>query len=220
MPAFTSSIEADEGISNKVSIYRDAVIEEASQTEFMDPEPPPPGNNMNGMIHYSDDGMPILPSDIVSLTSDQVGQLFSIVEGWYNYLNTLCTEADLRATAAREVRDLVKAYVRKEMKTAGAGEKERAEFYPMDDRYIEANAKYLTADAYYQRLEAVRKVFSKKFQLVSREISRRNGDHGFGDVDDRFGSRSRYNSGGRYGVESGGGDDGEEKAAGTVRRLR
>lgn len=190
MPRFQTPIELDPVLAPKVGMYSDAQNSEGATLDYAEPEDP--RNNPVPDVEYEAGGFPALPQDLTAITSKQLGQLFQAVEAWHEFLNSMLAEADIKATTLREIRDLVKAHVKNELKERGVPSKERDEVFRLDDRFVDANSNFMTARNFAERLDAVKNRLSKRFQLVSREITRRGEDVNFqmGDPDRR--RRSRF----------------------------
>lgn len=199
MPEFKDSLENDAALKPMVDMY-----EEAAEHSPPFARPENPVDSLIDGVDYDTDGFPILPPDLTAITSTNLGRLFQAVEAWHEYLNSMLTEADAQASAAKEIRDISKAKIKEELKDKGYSVADRDECFRLDPRYVYANSQHLKYSVYKDRLEAVKNRMSKRFQLISREISRRSDSFDFGnrDPDKRFPRGDSYEKEGRQGEES------------------
>jgi hypothetical protein len=177
VPKFETPVEADKILAPKIQIYKDAV--DPGDTKL----PPNPGEKRVPGVEYDDDGLPMLPNDLTAIGSRELGQLFHAVEVWHEYLNSILTESDAQTVAAREARDLTKAYIKEDLKAKDVPAKDRDENFRLDPRYIHTNSEYLRLRVATDRVEAIKNRLSKRFQLISREITRRGEEMRYGNID-------------------------------------
>lgn len=133
----------------------------------------------NWGIHFNkpSDEQVILPADITAISSESLGELFTRLTSWTDYVNSQLTMAILEergALKAKEFKEntmLVRrmgAQVKGERVTAVKAEiAVNEEVVALDNEYEE---KY----AYRKLVEMLRDNHERDLQLVSREITRRN----------------------------------------------
>ena len=199
MPEFATPIEEDKEINEKVNQY-----EAAASVEVPFPKPDNPACNPVPEVDYDDEsGVPIIPQDLTALPSRDLGRLFQAIEAWEDYFRSLATEADQEKVKRKEIADLVKAHVKKEMRSQKIAKDEVNEYVKLDPRYIQANTAYLEARFQAEQIEDLKSTVSRRFNMISREITRR-GDDRYGQFDlDRRGSGHPKPSGGDSGFGTG-----------------
>lgn len=169
MTKLYAPIEQDPNLWPKVSMYR-----EAAKVKPNLPSPTDPFTHPVPDVTYDENGFPEMPPDITAISLQELGRLYQAVESWYEYLNSMMTNADVEKNEKKIELELVISTVKKELTDSGVPKSERDEAYRTDFRYIQANAAYLEAQTYFKRVEDVKKWISKRFDLISREITRRS----------------------------------------------
>jgi hypothetical protein len=120
-----------------------------------------------------------LPADITLLSSEQVGETFTVLTAWANYAASTLTMAQLEERNAQRKLDLLenKLLVQK-MGTAIKGERitlVKAQIsidQDIQDLSLEFEEKY----AYRKLVEMMLATYERDLSLVSRELTRRSND--------------------------------------------
>ena len=176
--------EEDDTFNAKIEQYKDVVRVSEKVLKKYGEIPNPTQNPVPG-VEYDEAGFPQMPEDLTAIPSDDLGRLFQALEAFDAYFRTLATDADIRKTTAKEIRDLVKARLRKELRDVGCPESHIDDIIREDPRFISADVEYLQARALAQRMDDYKSIISRRYNLVSREITRR-GNLKFADPDRRF----------------------------------
>lgn len=122
---------------------------------------------------------PVLPSDITVLGSDELGELFTHITAWTDYLNSQVTFAQLEERRAQRDRDkLENMLMLKRMGSQAKGERVtaiKAEI-ACDQDLMDLDNDYEEKYAYRKLLEMMLHNHERDLSLVSREITRRSNE--------------------------------------------
>lgn len=108
-----------------------------------------------------------LPSNLSEMSLDTLGDLLGLMTEYTDYLEMLLAVAKSEMDSTKEQLDLVRALLRKNKKGT---DKSKADDVIIDDRYVEANAKYMEAKTYHDILETNKNVASRRARMLSRMI--------------------------------------------------
>lgn len=120
-----------------------------------------------------------MPSDISTLHSDQLSELFTNLTAWTNYIAGQLAAAQVDEKGIEKRRDMLEAelFVRK------GGNKDKGDTVALiraqiacDPKIVELEERLLEYYAYRKMLEVVYSNFERDTSLVSREITRRTSD--------------------------------------------
>ena len=120
-----------------------------------------------------------MPSDISTLHSDQLSELFTNLTAWTNYIAGQLAAAQVDEKGIEKRRDMLEAelFVRK------GGNKDKGDTVALiraqiacDPKIVELEERLLESYAYRKMLEVVYSNFERDTSLVSREITRRTSD--------------------------------------------
>jgi hypothetical protein len=161
-------------------------------------------------VEYDETGMPVMPLDVTAITLRELGQLFQAMEAWHAYFTSMATDADLERVKHKEILDMVKAHVKSSLRVAVRAKTDADDLVKLDMRYIEANARYLESKAMADRIENLRSMVSRRFNLISREITRRSDENRY----DTFNPEKRFTD------TTGSGGRNDEKDRPGYRQLR
>lgn len=123
-----------------------------------------------------------MPSDISSLHSDQLSELFTNLTAWTNYVAGQLAAAQVDERSLEKRRDMLEAklFVHKEgNKVKGDTVASLKANIASDPQIQDLEEKLLQAYAYRKMLEVVYSNFERDSALVSREITRRSSDGRF-----------------------------------------
>lgn len=118
-----------------------------------------------------------LPADITAVSSEDLGELFTRITAWTDYINSQMAMAVLEERAALKKKDFAENTML--VKRMGAGVKGervttvKAEI-AIDPQIVELDNDYEEKYAYRKLVEMLLNNHERDIQLVSREITRRN----------------------------------------------
>ena len=164
-------IDMDERVQAKVLMYEDT-LKATPQV----PIPPNPKDSPIPGVSYDSRGFPEMPEDLTAITLVELGKLFQAVTVWHEYLSAQVTNADHSKVVRKGISDLVKAEVKKQLREGGMSKAEADDVFRTDMRFIESDTNYIRAKVLADRMEDHKGIISKRFQLISREITRRTGE--------------------------------------------
>lgn len=121
----------------------------------------------------------VLPSDITMLSSDQLGELFTRLTSWTDYIASQLVHAQLEERAAQKALEWNENMMLvKRMQAGVKGERVttvKAEI-SVDERIVELSNQYEEKYAYRKLVEMLLTNHERDLALVSREITRRSND--------------------------------------------
>jgi len=120
---------------------------------------------------------PTLPPDITDISSEELGELFTRLTAWTDYINSQLTTAQLDERAALKKKDFLEnTMLIKRMGAQVKGERVtaiKAEIAIHQD-VVDLDNDYEEKYAYRKLVEMLMNNHERDLQLVSREITRRN----------------------------------------------
>ena len=130
-------------------------------------------------LHFSkpSDKQVVLPADITDIGSEELGELFTRLTAWTDYIASQVTMAQLEERAALKKKEFTEntmlvrrmgAQVKGERVTAVKAE------IAVNEEVVALDADYEEKYAYRKLVEMLRDNHERDLQLVSREITRRN----------------------------------------------
>lgn len=128
-------------------------------------------------FHKPSDEQVKLPADITVVSSEDLGELFTRLTSWADYVNSQLTMAVLEERAALKKKEFMENTML--IKRMGAGVKGervttvKAEIAVNQD-VVDLDNDYEEKYAYRKLVEMLRDNHERDLQLVSREITRRN----------------------------------------------
>jgi hypothetical protein len=180
-------VTEDRALSARLDLY-----EKAGAQALPWPAPDPIANPVPG-VTYDSSGFPMLPDDVTALNSQDLGRLFYACQIWHSYVSDRATEAAISEREQKAKLALVKAHVRVDIRTRSAATKDDVDDrYRIDARFIDAETRYLVARAKAELIEAGLSTISKRFTMLSREISRRTGDFAIDTMNPDLRAERRY----------------------------
>ena len=114
-----------------------------------------------------------LPSNVNSLTARELGEIYSLMCNYCDYISGVTIRAKNETINANERLSLIRAHIRKE-KTGTAQVKEDATI--CDVRYLEANAEWLEAQELFELLQSREEAARRDLRVLSRLIETRKMD--------------------------------------------
>lgn len=130
-------------------------------------------------LHFSkpSDEQVILPPDITEISSEQLGELFTRLTAWTDYINSQLVMAQLEERAVLKKKDFLEnTMLVRRMGSQAKGERVtaiKAEIAVHQD-VIDLDNEYEEKYAYRKLVEMLLTNHERDLQLVSREITRRN----------------------------------------------
>lgn len=125
------------------------------------------------------DGQVELPSDITAISSDDLGELFTRLTAWTDYIASQKVMAELEERAALKAKDFLEnTMLIKRMGATVKGERitaVKAEISIHPD-LVELDMDYEQKHAYRKLVEMLLNNHERDLSLVSREITRRSND--------------------------------------------
>ncbi len=172
---FNAEMSLEEG----VSLYRqsaEAALKATQQKGFISPPAPcyvgPHGNQ----IQY----MGEIPTDLTTLTDDQLGWYMGLLSEYNGYVQFQLAEADANVTAAKAEETFVEASLRLSYKKDDEDKKrsnpERDDCVQTDRRYVEVHARTVYYEAYWRIAKAIALRAEQNFNAISRRITQRGQD--------------------------------------------
>jgi hypothetical protein len=133
-----------------------------------------------GLTFYKPEGEQVrLPSDITAIGSEDLGELFTRLTAWTDYINSQLTLAQLEERAALKKKD----FTENTMLIKRMGAQAKGERVTTVKAEIAVNPELVTLDNDYEEKYAYRKLVEmlltnheRDLSLVSREITRRSND--------------------------------------------
>lgn len=119
---------------------------------------------------YDQNGQPFdghLPTNITSFTTRELGDIFTLMCGYADFLENLATVARAEVLNAERKLKLTKSLVRKQKDGTA---QERDDDCLTDVRYVEADVGYVEAKTYLELLEGLTKAASRDRAVISRLI--------------------------------------------------
>jgi hypothetical protein len=142
------------------------------QREFPMPEPPT-CHSKEGVKPYRGE----LPSDLTSLSDNDLGTYMGLLTEWNNYVQTQLAEADTKLAEVRAIMELTEAKLRILYTRDPDGKKrsnpERDDLMTADRRYVEARSRVLHWETVYKYIKAIANSAENAFSAVSRRITQR-----------------------------------------------
>jgi hypothetical protein len=136
-------------------------------------------NSWGVKFNKPDVAAPVLPSDITQLDSESLGELFTHVTAWTDYLNSQVTFAQLEERRVLREKDrLENTLMLKRMGSQVKGERVtliKVEIANNQD-LIDLDNEYEEKYAYRKLLEMMLTNHERDLSLVSREITRRSNE--------------------------------------------
>ena len=134
-----------------------------------------------GLTFYKPEGEQVrLPSDITAIGSEDLGELFTRLTAWTDYINSQLTLAQLEERAALKKKD----FTENTMLIKRMGAQVKGERVTTVKAEIAVNSEVVTLDNDYEEKYAYRKLVEmlltnheRDLSLVSREITRRSNDY-------------------------------------------
>ena len=130
-------------------------------------------------FHRPAEGQVELPSDITSITSEALGELFTRLTAWTDYIASQMTMAVLEERAALKKKDFLEnTLLIKRMGASVRGERVttvKAEV-AIDPELVALDNDYEEKYAYRKLVEMLLNNHERDLSLVSREITRRSND--------------------------------------------
>jgi len=120
---------------------------------------------------------PTLPADITDVTSEQLGELFTKLTAWTDYINSQLATAQLDERAALKKKEFTEnTMLIKRMGSQVKGERITAikAEVSINPEILELDNDYEEKYAYRKLVEMLMNNHERDLQLVSREITRRN----------------------------------------------
>jgi hypothetical protein len=120
---------------------------------------------------------PTLPTDITDVTSEQLGELFTKLTAWTDYINSQLATAQLDERAALKKKEFTEnTMLIKRMGSQVKGERITAikAEVSINPEILELDNDYEEKYAYRKLVEMLMNNHERDLQLVSREITRRN----------------------------------------------
>lgn len=130
-------------------------------------------------LHFSkpSDEQVILPHDITEISSEQLGELFTRLTAWTDYINSQLVMAQLEERAILKKKDFLEnTMLMRRMGSQAKGERVtaiKAEIAVHQD-VVDLDNEYEEKYAYRKLVEMLLTNHERDLQLVSREITRRN----------------------------------------------
>lgn len=131
--------------------------------------PKPKYESIDG-VDLTEDGEPIVPSDITSLTLKDIGTLSGVCSSYLAFLGTQVAWAEMEVAQYENLRDLIKATIRSEV---DGRKTDKDDIAMKDPRYIRINADYVKANTILEISKIKYKQYESNLRLLSREITRR-----------------------------------------------
>jgi hypothetical protein len=123
-----------------------------------------------------------LPSDITSISSEDLGELFTRLTSWTDYINSQLTMAQLEERSALKKKDFLEnTMLIRRMGSQVKGERVttvKAEIAVHQD-VVDLDTDYEEKYAYRKLVEMLLTNHERDLSLVSREITRRSNDQKF-----------------------------------------
>jgi hypothetical protein len=123
-----------------------------------------------------------LPSDITEISSDELGQLFTKLTSWTDYIASQLTMAQLEERAALKKKEFTeKTMMVRRMGSSARGERVtavKAEI-AVDETVVALDNDYEEKYAYRKLVEMLLSNHERDLSLVSREITRRSNEARF-----------------------------------------
>ncbi len=114
-----------------------------------------------------------LPSNVNSLTARELGEIYSMMCNYCDYISGVTIRAKNETINANERLSLIRAHIRKE-KSGTAQSKEDATI--CDIRYLDANAEWLEAQELFELLQSREEAARRDLRVLSRLIETRKMD--------------------------------------------
>jgi hypothetical protein len=133
-----------------------------------------------GLTFYKPEGEQVrLPADITTLDSEDLGELFTRLTAWTDYINSQLTMAQLEERAALKKKDFTETT----MLIKRVGSQAKGERITAIKAEVSINPEIVQLDNDYEEKYAYRKLVEmlltnheRDLSLVSREITRRSND--------------------------------------------
>lgn len=134
-----------------------------------------------GLTFYKPEGEQVqLPSDITDISSEELGNLFTRLTAWTDYIASQLTMAQLEERAALKKKD----YLENTLLIKRMGSQTKGERVTTVKAEIAVNEDVVALDNEYEEKYAYRKLVEmlltnheRDLSLVSREITRRSSDY-------------------------------------------
>ncbi len=108
-----------------------------------------------------------IPTNLPSMKPSEIGEYYALQVGYTDYATGQVVLARTEMLSAKEKLDTVLSAVRKsKLGTA----QEKADLAVLDVRYVEANANYIEAKAYFELLSTVAEAAARDAKFISRII--------------------------------------------------
>jgi len=121
-----------------------------------------------------------IPSDLTTLSDQELGQYMSMLSLWINYVGIQMALARMEKTISKHQLEFTEATIRLSYKRDDEGKKrtsqEREDMMRCDRRFIEANRGFVYLEAFAALIEVVYKSAEQNFNAVSRRITQRGQD--------------------------------------------
>ncbi len=114
-----------------------------------------------------------LPANVNSMTARELGEIYSMMCNYCDYISGLTIRAKNETINANERLGLVRAHIRKE-KAGNAQAKEDATI--CDVRYLEANSEWLESQELFEMLQTREEAARRDLRVLSRLIETRKMD--------------------------------------------
>lgn len=130
-------------------------------------------------LHFSkpSDEQVVLPADITEISSEELGELFTRLTSWTDYINSQLVMAQLEERAVLKKKDFLEnTMLVRRMGSQAKGERVtaiKAEIAVHQD-VVDLDNDYEEKYAYRKLVEMLLTNHERDLQLVSREITRRN----------------------------------------------
>jgi len=111
-----------------------------------------------------------LPNNANSLALRELGDLYNLMDNWTNWVASYAVAGKAEVSNKKEQLDLVYARV---YKTKEGTVEDKKKDTICDERYVNANAKYLEASEYYLLLGNVESAGRRNLKVISRLIELR-----------------------------------------------
>jgi hypothetical protein len=108
-----------------------------------------------------------LPANVNDLTMRELGELFNMMDLWANWISSYAVAAKAEVSNKEEQLKLVRSRI---MKSKAGTAKDKDNDTLCDERYVDANARFMEAAEYFSYLNSLEEAARRDLRVISRLI--------------------------------------------------
>lgn len=141
-------------------------------------EPPETPNGLDSAVRWGPHGDPFPPEDLTVLDTDTLGQLFSLISGWTNYVSAECTRAKNHLSLLEQKQEILCSALKVHFyKVEKAPATILNDMVKCDTRFVEYDIATKKLSFFHSTAESRHEQLRRSLNNISREQTRRQDEN-------------------------------------------